>query len=210
MSGERRTYTLRKRARAAEQTRLRIIRATRELLSRASYHSVSLDEIAERAGVSRQTIYVHFGSKRGVLQALAEHIERESYGRGMLEGAREVESPIHTIYNGIADQMKFFSNNWPLLRNFEAQAAHDPDFRAVWQDRLQERWNAIRWLLEAVATDGHIAEGWSLDEATDWLWSLTNFRLYDELVLQRGWSLERLTTRIRQAIDALLPASLDP
>ena len=195
---------MRKRAQAAEETRRRIIEAACDLLSRAGYHNVSLDQIAKRAEVSRQTIYVQFGSKRGVLQAVAEHIEVASYGRGMVEGAREVSNPVHTIRKGIGDQMRFFHSNADLLRTFYAQAANDPDFRAVWQERLQERWMAVSLLVERMSSAGWLAEGWSVEDATDWLWSLTNFQRYDELVLQRGWTPEQLAGRIVQAIDAAL------
>jgi AcrR family transcriptional regulator len=204
VSQPRRTYTLRKRAQGAEETRLQIIEAARSLLSLAGYHDVSLDEIAREAGVSRQTIYVQFGAKRGVLQAVAEYVERESYGHDMVEGAREVSDPIATIRNGINDQLAFFQRNSDLLRTFYAQAAHDRDFRDVWQDRLQRRWDAIHLLVERIARDGKLAEGWSPTEAADWLWSLTNFRLYEEMVLERGWSNEQLMQRIVQVIDLVL------
>src|SRR5437868_6007732 len=76
MTRKRRTYTLHKRAQAAQDTRLSIVEATRTLLEETGYPDISLDDIARKAGVSRQTIYVQFGSKSGVLQALGEYIEQ--------------------------------------------------------------------------------------------------------------------------------------
>jgi AcrR family transcriptional regulator len=204
MDRERRAYTLRKRAVTAAETRLRIIEAACDLLTQAGYHSVSLDDIAAGAGVSRQTIYLQFGSKRGVLQAVAEHVELQSYGLDMLEGVRTVQDPTGMIRNGITTQLAFFSQNANLLRTFYAQAASDPDFRDVWQDRLRKRWDAIHVLIERIAGEGKLAEGWNITEASDWIWSLTNFRLYDEMVQERGWTPEQLARRIVQAIDLVL------
>jgi AcrR family transcriptional regulator len=204
MVEKKRKYRLVKRARAAEETHARIIEAARELLSRSGYHSASVDEIAERAGVSRQTVYVQFGSKRGVLQALAEHIEVESFGRGMVDGAQETRNPGLTLRNGIADQLAFFAANADLLRTFKAQAAHDSDFRAVWEDRRRERLTAILILLGPLAAEGKLLPGWTIDEAGDWLWSLTNFERYDEMVVERGWSIERLVERLREAVDGVI------
>ena len=199
-----RKYKLDKRARTAEETRGRIIEAARELLSRSGYHGASVDEIAERAGVSRQTVYVQFGTKRGVLQALAEHIERESYGRDMVEGAHDTPNPAETIRNGISDQLAFFSANADLLRTFKAQAAHDQDFRDVWEDRRRERLGVIRILLSELRGDSRLQAGWNIDDASDWLWSLTNFERYDELVVERGWPIERLVERLREAVDTVI------
>jgi AcrR family transcriptional regulator len=204
MAEQKRKYRLAKRAVAAEETRARIIEAARELLSRSGYHNASVDEIAERAGVSRQTVYAQFGSKRGVLQTLAEHIEIESFGRGMVDGAQDTLDPARTLRDGIADQLAFFAANADLLRTFKAQAAHEPDFRAVWEDRRRERLLAIRILLEPLASEGKLRSGWSIDEAGDWLWSLTNFERYDEMVVELGWPVERLVDRLREAVDHII------
>jgi AcrR family transcriptional regulator len=204
MSETKRKYRQDKRARSAEENRARIIEAARELLSRSGYHGASVDEIAEKSGVSRQTVYVQFGSKRGLLQALAEHIELESYGIGMVEGARESHDKVGMIRNGIADLVRFFAANSDLLRTFEAQAAHDPDFRAVWEDRRRERLVAFRVALEAIVEGGRLRAGWTFDEALDWLWSLTNFERYDELVVERGWTEERLVERLREAVGQVI------
>jgi len=202
---QRRTYNLKKRAHASKETRLRILKAARTLLSRAGYHNVSLDQIAAEAAISRQTVYVQFGSKRGVLQALAEHIELESYGVDMLEGVRNLHNPVGTILDGIYEQIAFFERNADLLRTFYAQAAHDPDFRAVWQDRLQRRWDAIYIVIKKIAEEGRLAEGWGLEEASDWVWSLTNFRWYDDLVIERGWTPQQLAQRLRATLETVIP-----
>jgi AcrR family transcriptional regulator len=78
MTDRQRRYTLRKRAQASEETRQRIVAAACSLLEHAGYHQISLDELAQAAEVSRQTIYVQFGSKGGILQAVAEYIEHAS------------------------------------------------------------------------------------------------------------------------------------
>jgi AcrR family transcriptional regulator len=165
---------------------------------------VSLDRIAAEAGVSRQTIYAQFGSKRGVLQALVEHIERESYGVGIREGLEGIHDPVYTLRNSIKHQANFFERNADLLRTFYAQAVSDSDFRAVWEDRLQERWDALNWLVEMLARDGKLAEGWTAKDATDWLWSLTGFRMYEELVIERGWTADQLIRHGAQAISMVL------
>lgn len=206
MNEPKRKYTLDKRARSAEENRARIIAAARELLSQSGYHGASVDEIAEKAGVSRQTVYVQFGTKKGVLQALAEHVERESYGRDMVEGAHDSPTPGATIRNGIADQLAFFSANADLFRTFKAQAAHDADFRDVWENRRRERLGVLRMMLEQLQREGKLQPGWDVEEAADWLWSLTNFERYDEMVLERGWPVTRLVERLREAVDQVILA----
>src|SRR5581483_8243141 len=47
-----------------------ILRAARELLMERGYHDMSIDEIAERVGISKGTVYLHFASKEDLVLAL--------------------------------------------------------------------------------------------------------------------------------------------
>jgi AcrR family transcriptional regulator len=74
-------------------TRERIIAAADEVLAERGYAGTSISSICERAGVSATSVYWHFGSKAGLLEALlrqhgADHFEgvrRASAGGGPLD-----------------------------------------------------------------------------------------------------------------------------
>jgi AcrR family transcriptional regulator len=62
--------------RSADQTRRRILEAAYELFYRKGFTRVGVDVIAERAGVTKRTLYYHFTSKDELLAAvLALHHE---------------------------------------------------------------------------------------------------------------------------------------
>lgn len=64
-----RTYTMTARAKAAEETRRRILESAFELQSRRLSSEIGLDAVAEEAGVSVQTVLRHFGSRAGLFDA---------------------------------------------------------------------------------------------------------------------------------------------
>ncbi|MFC5178567.1 TetR/AcrR family transcriptional regulator [Nocardioides taihuensis] len=68
-----RTYTMTARARSVEQTRTRILDATFALHSERLAGDIALDDVAERAGVSVQTVLRHFGNRDGLVRATVEH-----------------------------------------------------------------------------------------------------------------------------------------
>lgn len=72
-----RTYTQTARAVAAEETRLRIVRAAFELQAERLTAEISLEDVAERAGVSVQTVLRRFGSKAGLFEASLQQINAE-------------------------------------------------------------------------------------------------------------------------------------
>jgi len=56
----------------SEEKRSQIMAAAADLFTEQGFDSTSMDKIAERAGVSKQTVYSHFGSKEGVFVASIE------------------------------------------------------------------------------------------------------------------------------------------
>src|SRR5262245_9753128 len=59
-------------ARSAEQTRRRILEAAYELFYRRGFARVGVDEIAERTGITKRSLYYHFASKDELLGAVLE------------------------------------------------------------------------------------------------------------------------------------------
>lgn len=64
-----RTYTLKRRAEQAADTRQRIAQAAMELHGTVGPARTTLSMIAERAGVQRNTLYAHFPDERSLFQA---------------------------------------------------------------------------------------------------------------------------------------------
>jgi AcrR family transcriptional regulator len=71
-----RPYRMRARAEAVAETGRRILEATIELHRERFFDQVSLEDIAERAGVTVQTVIRRFGSKEGLIEAAAEEGKR--------------------------------------------------------------------------------------------------------------------------------------
>ena len=58
--------------------RAAVLEAAQELFSELGFDGVSMDQIAQTAGVSKLTVYSHFGDKDGLLSAVVHaHCERE-------------------------------------------------------------------------------------------------------------------------------------
>src|SRR3954447_23431698 len=68
-----RTYRMGARGEAVALTRGRILEAGRSLALQDLALDPTLDRVAERAGVSVQTVLRHFGSRAALLEAVADH-----------------------------------------------------------------------------------------------------------------------------------------
>lgn len=69
-----RQYRMQARARSTEATREAILDAVETAFEELFYDEITLEAIAERSGVSVQTILRHFGSKEGLFVASIMHV----------------------------------------------------------------------------------------------------------------------------------------
>src|SRR5215210_6996266 len=74
---QKRPYRMRARAEAAAETGQRILEATIELHRERFFDQVSLEDIAERAGVTVRTVIRRFGTKERLIVAAAEEGTRQ-------------------------------------------------------------------------------------------------------------------------------------
>jgi AcrR family transcriptional regulator len=72
MVGPGRSYTKVARAQAEGQTRIALLEAADEAFLSGPWEQVSLEAIARSAGVTKQTLLRHFGSKTGLLEQTLE------------------------------------------------------------------------------------------------------------------------------------------
>ena len=86
-----RSYVMRERARSTEATGERILDAVVDLFTDRPYDRLTLAAVAERAGVSVQTVVRRFGDKDGLVAAAAErrsaaiHAQRDTAAVGDLD-----------------------------------------------------------------------------------------------------------------------------
>src|SRR5437762_4344296 len=131
------------RPRGAEATRTSILDAASSLIVESGYHSISLEDIAEKAGVSRRTIYDQFGSKRGVLEGIVKRMAEKDLPE-LLATVSQAKDPVEALRKAVPLSVAFTDRNTRMVLIFYAQAINDPDFRAAWQYAEQSRWNNLR------------------------------------------------------------------
>lgn len=97
----------------APQTRDRILDATLELLASIGLAKLSLEEVAAEAGVSRQTVYRHFGNRD---QLLAATVLREEQGFiDRIVAASDRESELQAALEAAIRETLTAAREHPLL-----------------------------------------------------------------------------------------------
>jgi len=195
----------------ARRNRQTVLGAAEALFLRNGYSATTVTAVATEAGVSVETIYKAFGGKSGLVRAI---YERGLTGRGSTpayersDDMRGHERDPHTIMRkwGLftAEVASVVS---PIRLLMRSAAATDPDMAQLLKDSDDERLERMRHHARFLAERRYLRHGVTVTEATDILWTCSSVELYDLLVLQRGWSLERFARFVADfMIAALLPA----
>lgn len=145
-----RTYTKRKRARQEAETRRRITEAVVELHRTVGPAATTVTAVADRAGVSRVTVYNHFPTEADLVEACSAHwIEGNpppdpAEWTDVTVGRARVEGALAALYGYYRDRAQ-------MLGNVVRDAPRMPSLAAV----MDRRW---RPYLEAVLEG--LARGW--------------------------------------------------
>lgn len=203
-----RRYHSRARERQAEETRQRILAATRELFASRGYAGTTLEAIAETAEVSPKTVSAVFGSKRAIL---AEVVNPEAFGpnvQQLLDELRATPEPsrrLSLVAQVTRQAYEPLVLELELLRTAPGVA---PELASLArQIGLRRRENQGR-LIAYLDEHRMLRQGLSVEEATDVMWALTSYDLYRMMVVERHWPPERYEAWLANLlIQHLLPPS---
>jgi AcrR family transcriptional regulator len=200
-----RPYKLGQRQIAADQTRNRIVAAAREVLADdRGPIGFTVEEVAQRAGVARMTVYYQFQSKRGVLEALFDDLAN----RGLMPHLRPIFDepiPARALDTLIAAFAAFWDSDRIVLRRARALAALDAEIAASVRARDERRREHLRRILARLYDQKGSAPAAPLSSVVDTLHMLTSFETFDALS-SAEWSLEEVTQIVRQLAAAILEA----
>jgi AcrR family transcriptional regulator len=185
-----RKYEQRLRATAAQDTRRRILEAAYERLREAPAQPVSVDRIARMAGVARSTVYLVFGSRAGLFDALAADLMERSGVDRLLEAVRHPDAREH-LRGGLREGARVFAANRDVMRALHSMAALDEDAVGGAVRRMEEqRAKGMTRLARRLAEQDVLRPDLTVEQAADVLWLLARFDAFDQLFTGKGMSVD--------------------
>ena len=199
-----RKYEQRLRATAAEETRRRILDAVYERLRAAPAERISVDRVARMAGVARSTVYLVFGSRAGLFDALGDDLLRRAAYERLLAAVAHPDAR-ETLRAGFRAGVDMFAEDRDVVRALHSMAALDEEAVGGAIRRIEEeRTRGMARLARRLGEQGALRPDVTVDDAAHVLWLLTSFDAFDQLYAGRGLSAEETTRLLVEAAERSL------
>lgn len=163
-----------------------------------------MSEIARAAGISRQAVYLHFGTRGGLLVALVKRADDRFLIRESFADAMERPDAAARLDAWLVAWFAFVVRIQPVARDLIRLRSTDADAASAWEDRMADLRGWLREMMLTVETEGALRSDWTVDEAADYLWAATSVQVFDLFTGDRGWEECRVSDTLRRTIPAVL------
>jgi AcrR family transcriptional regulator len=199
-----RRYKQTLRAESAEETRRRILDAVLERFSAAPTERVSIDQVARMAGVARSTVYLIFGSRAGLFDAVARDLlDRGGFDR-VVRATEHPDAREH-LRGGFYGTAHTFAAHRDAFRVLYSMASLDPDAVGGAINRAEERRaRGMAYLAGQLEQQGLLRDGVTPEAAADLMFVLTSFDGFDLLFTGRGLDADRIAESLIETAERTL------
>lgn len=149
---------------------------------------VSMRAIAAAAGLSRQTVYIHFRTRGGLLLGLVQRADVRFGIFEAFERALQVSDPRARLEATIDAWFDFVRRIHPVAGDLIRFRDSDPDAAAAWDGRMAALREALLELTSSLERDGALASDWSPEAAAAHLWVTTSVQVYGLMTGDLGWN----------------------
>jgi AcrR family transcriptional regulator len=194
----------------SRRTRLALLAAARALVEQEGLPALTMASVAEQAGVTRRSVYLHFATRSELVTALYEYVNETDELAASLKAVWDAPDAATALDEWAQHLARCHTPLIPFGRGFQRGRAADPDAEHYW-DLVMRQWRgSCRRLAEWLAAESRLATPWTVPTATDMLWALMSFDVIEALVVDRRWSRKRFARRLSALMQSTFVTSAPP
>jgi AcrR family transcriptional regulator len=186
----------------SRRTRTALLDATRELVEREGVASATMGAVADRAGVTRRSVYLHFKSRSELIGALFDHVAETDGLQQSLDKVWAAPTAAEALARWGAHLARYHSRVLPVDRAFAQMEHTDPDAAAHRRRVRAAKLASCTRLARRLSDEGVLAGDWSVGAAADMLYALTNSDLVEALLVDRRWTQRLFSARVAALLQA--------
>lgn len=180
----------------SRRTRAALLTAAQAILQERGFEALTMTAVADRAGVTRRAVYMHFASRADLVAALFDHVASVEGLQESLRGVWEAADAASALDEWAAHLARYHPRLLAVDRAVQRVWRQDPDAAAHRGRVVAEKLANCRRLAQRLHDEGRLARAWTTESATDMLFALISSDMIEALIVDRGWSRQRLAEHL--------------
>ena len=196
------------RRRRSQRSRAQIVTAAERLFLERGYVPTTVEEVAGAAGVAVQTVYYVFGTKLRLLAAVLDArigggdpspvVERDWVAS--LGSSGDADAAIDALLAAAVDILARAAPVYEVVR----RASSDPEIGELLNANRRGRRADQRVLIERLRDAGVLRSDLDVDEAADSFYALVNEEVFQLLVVDCAWAIDRFQAWLADLVRPML------
>lgn len=185
-------------------TRTRILQATWALMEQHPGRPVSMGDVARAVGISRQAVYLHFGSRTELLVATSNYVDEVKGLAQRLERLQSAKTGIDLLDACVEVWGNYVPEIYGLAKALLASRDTDEAAAAAWDANMRCLRDVCDQIVEALERENVLASGWSRQQASEMLWTMLSINNWEQLIVDCGWSSTQYVTTMKNLLKRIL------
>lgn len=207
---KKRAYNSSVRSLQAVETRSRILSVAKNLFAYEGFECVTIEKIANGAGVSIPTVYLLFQSKRGLLRALMDEVFPIDQFEALVKKSNDAASPQERLHYSARIARQIFDAERAQMEVLRSASLLAPEFKELEKEREIRRYARQEVTIKAMAKEKSLSKTLNIHKARDILWTFTGRDIYRMLVIEQGWTSDEYEHWLSQLLALILINQIQP
>ena len=180
----------------SRRTRAALLAAARAILEDEGFEALTMGAVADRAGITRRAVYLHFSSRADLVGALFDYVADAEGLEDSLSAVWASPDAAGALEAWAAHLARYHPRLLAVDRAVARVHQDDPDAAAHRRRVAKAKLANCRRLAAWIADEGRLARPWTRETATDMLYALISSDMIEALIAERRWPRKRLAEHL--------------
>ena len=188
------------------RTRRALLTSARRILEEEGFDALTMTAVAEGAGVTRRSAYLHFPSRAELVAGLFDFVAEAEGLHDSLARVWGAPDAAAALDEWAAHLARYHVRLLPVDRAIARVQHADADAAAHRQRVSAGKLAGCRRLAKRLRDERVLAPGWTVESAADVIFALSTSDVVEGLIVDRGWSARRFAKHIGLLLRSALVA----
>jgi AcrR family transcriptional regulator len=191
----------------SRRTRAALLAGARALLEEGGFEALTMSAVADRAGVTRRAVYLHFSSRAQLVAGLFDHVAESEGLEASVQRVWAAPDAVAALQEWAEHVARYHPRVLAVDRAVERVRDVDEDAARHRARVVRAKLTNCRRLARRLEDERGLAAPWTRESAADMLFALTSSDVVESLIADRRWSRAKLAAHLGALLRATFVAS---